>query len=476
MQILVTLHAAQGRVVTRDELLERCWGAVFVAEDSLNRAISEARRALREVGLTDAAIETIPRTGYRWAIPAEQAEGAKPAPSVANPGRRRLLAGGAAACMAAGAGLWWQLRARGKDGHVQALLAAGERELNLNTASSEQKGIALLEEAVALDSNNAEAWGRLTLAIAQSSEHDAPASASPHFARVEEVAGRALRLNPDNADALAGREIARPYYGDWLAAEQRLRAVLARHPGHPAAEDSLSFLLAAVGRIQEGAAMREGIVRRAPLNAAYQHRLVYGLWFQGRIAEADRVAARGLETWPRHPGLWFGHLWVLANTGRLDRAIARVANAETRPPMPQPIVDTLRMGLLAAQSRRATDIEQASASILKQVEASPAAVVSAMMVLNIMGALDTAFDVAHAYYLDRGPILADLNWRPGTFSLPDQRRRKSNMLFVPTARVMQNDPRFLPLVRNMGLVEYWNRRGVTPDFLASAREIPSIAS
>jgi hypothetical protein len=31
---------------------------------------------------------------------------------------------------------------------------------------------------------------------------------------------------------------------------------------------------------------------------------------------------------------------------------------------------------------------------------------------------------------------------------------------------MQHDSRFLPLMKDMGLANYWNRRGVDPDFLA----------
>ncbi len=47
----------------------------------------------------------------------------------------------------------------------------------------------------------------------------------------------------------------------------------------------------------------------------------------------------------------------------------------------------------------------------------------------------------------------------------DQRRRKTNMLFTPTAAAMRSDPRFMPLMQQMGLVDYWDKRGIGPDFL-----------
>jgi hypothetical protein len=105
---------------------------------------------------------------------------------------------------------------------------------------------------------------------------------------------------------------------------------------------------------------------------------------------------------------------------------------------------------------------------MASVTHSVAAVVNAMMLLNLMGATDDAFELARAYYLEQGPIIAAMEWRPGQPIVPDQRRRKTNMLFTPTAAAMQKDPRFLPLMKEMGVTDYWERRGVVPDFLAAA--------
>ena len=42
MQVLVALFRA-GRIVTRDELIERCWGGRVVGEDAINRVLSRLR-------------------------------------------------------------------------------------------------------------------------------------------------------------------------------------------------------------------------------------------------------------------------------------------------------------------------------------------------------------------------------------------------------------------------------------------------
>jgi DNA-binding winged helix-turn-helix (wHTH) protein/TolB-like protein len=63
MKVLVALHDKNGEVVTREELVDRCWDGRFVGEDVVNRCISLLRRVADESGAFD--IETVPRAGYR---------------------------------------------------------------------------------------------------------------------------------------------------------------------------------------------------------------------------------------------------------------------------------------------------------------------------------------------------------------------------------------------------------------------------
>lgn len=63
MKVLVALHHKAGEVVTRDELVDRCWDGRFVGDDVINRCISLLRRVADESGSFE--IETVPRAGYR---------------------------------------------------------------------------------------------------------------------------------------------------------------------------------------------------------------------------------------------------------------------------------------------------------------------------------------------------------------------------------------------------------------------------
>ena len=65
MQVLVLLAQSAGQVVSRETLLDRCWGGVYVGDDSLNRVVGALRKLVIDTADDSFAIETIPRVGYR---------------------------------------------------------------------------------------------------------------------------------------------------------------------------------------------------------------------------------------------------------------------------------------------------------------------------------------------------------------------------------------------------------------------------
>jgi DNA-binding winged helix-turn-helix (wHTH) protein/tetratricopeptide (TPR) repeat protein len=65
MDVLVCLAESSGQVLTRDELIERVWGANAVSDEPLTRCIHELRRALDDDRGEPTFIQTIPKRGYR---------------------------------------------------------------------------------------------------------------------------------------------------------------------------------------------------------------------------------------------------------------------------------------------------------------------------------------------------------------------------------------------------------------------------
>ena len=77
LKVFDTLHVLvenAGRLVTKQELLDRVWRDTVVEENNLNHNVSVLRKALGEKATGQQYIETVPRVGYRFAAPVEIAE------------------------------------------------------------------------------------------------------------------------------------------------------------------------------------------------------------------------------------------------------------------------------------------------------------------------------------------------------------------------------------------------------------------
>ncbi|HEY2048887.1 MAG TPA: winged helix-turn-helix domain-containing protein, partial [Caulobacteraceae bacterium] len=79
MQVLVALALARDEIVSRNDLVDACWGGAAVSDDAINRCIQKLRRlALTEAGGAF-AIQTVFGVGYRLSCPDAAAAEAEPA-------------------------------------------------------------------------------------------------------------------------------------------------------------------------------------------------------------------------------------------------------------------------------------------------------------------------------------------------------------------------------------------------------------
>jgi DNA-binding winged helix-turn-helix (wHTH) protein len=63
LRLLVERH---GRLVTKQDLLDRVWAGTFVGDDTIAQRISVLRKALGDAGTSAKYIETVPKRGYRF--------------------------------------------------------------------------------------------------------------------------------------------------------------------------------------------------------------------------------------------------------------------------------------------------------------------------------------------------------------------------------------------------------------------------
>lgn len=69
MQTLVALYNADGHILSRNDLVQLCWGGAIVGDNAIQRAVSQARKLAATVGEASFEIEAIRGVGYRLVIP-----------------------------------------------------------------------------------------------------------------------------------------------------------------------------------------------------------------------------------------------------------------------------------------------------------------------------------------------------------------------------------------------------------------------
>jgi DNA-binding winged helix-turn-helix (wHTH) protein len=68
MELLIALASQPGVMIGARDLMRQIWPDIFVEQSNLRVQIAGLRKALREAGYTDDAIENLPGEGYRFAL------------------------------------------------------------------------------------------------------------------------------------------------------------------------------------------------------------------------------------------------------------------------------------------------------------------------------------------------------------------------------------------------------------------------
>lgn len=261
---------------------------------------------------------------------------------------------------------------------------------------------------------------------------------------------RALDLDPHFALpylVLAHSEPGR----NWAKREGHLRRGQALAAG-PDPDFGLGNHLRFVGRLEEGVRLLRRSVAVRPSWTIPALNLASGLHGSGRTEEAQTFIARQLSLRPDDGHLRSVNFEIVAFSRPPEEGLAILADSRRRPLRElSGSVEPFRAFLIARRSGAAGDRNAAVDAILAHADASRLSWSDAIRMLSRLGALDAAFDQANAY--------ADhpRNLRLAFSLQPD-------FLFEPETAAMRADPRFIPLVRRLGLLDYWRASGHWPDF------------
>lgn len=246
-------------------------------------------------------------------------------------------------------------------------------------------------------------------------------------------AERALRLDPRTPKAYVARAQSYPVGGDWERREQDLRRVQEIDPAMGPGRVPLIYLLREVGRISDA---RQEADRAAQLA---DPRTAIGVpAFRAFLAAqlGDLESARdGIAELRRDYGAETGDSidYTVALWWDPDLARARDIARRTALPRDVPCVEAHFTRIVQRPARGGVAPECRHLQPEWRIR---------------MMAREGDIDGAYAEFAARFA---------GT-------RRPAMFLFYPEMKAFRADPRFMPLVRDLGLVEYWSKTGRWPDF------------
>lgn len=466
MEVLVALARAKGETVTRDDLIASCWEGRVVGEDAITRVISRLRRHSEGVGRDGWTMETVTKVGYRL-IPRDAVD-VEAAPLGPAPRSRRQvvwLAGGAgsAVLIAVGAGVAWRGRRAPASPEAQALYEKGREALRQGLPEPTAQAIGFLREAVAEAPEFADAWGELSSAYQHSLTYTEPARQAGVVAQAEAAAARAQALDPDQPVAAATLALLVPVYRNWAKAEPLFDKARRLHPKEPSVLAGYGRMILGLGRIKAAVGLLEASVAADAYVPPHRQLLAMALWSDGRTEEAELVIRKALALWPRHYALWFLRFYMLANSGRVDEALAFAADTAGLPPSVPP-GDLARQvaSVRALRSRDPAEIEAVARDQLAVARQGVGYAELAVRWLSAVGRLDDAFAVARGLYLDEGFRIEDLRFA-GQGRFMQSGARATHHLFLPPCANLRADPRFGALMRDIGIAAYWKSSGKAPD-------------
>ena len=479
MQVLVALARANGEILTREALTVLCWDGRIVGEDAINRVMSRLRRLSEGIGDGSFRIETITKVGYRLIVSgaavAEQSQAAprEPKRKVASfsPARRILLGVGLLGSLGAigtYAALWGQSNAHVPLPEAAKMIALGRAALCKCNAEGISEAIGLFRRAVELDPDAVDGWGLLAVAYAYELHLTKIDTVEALMLRTRSTVARAFALDPHNPFAEAALYGLIPPRGHWNEAESSFRTALRRHPDTDHLMFGYGLRLALTGRMRESANLFDrvlGMSSPSSPSPCLMCNQVLSVWGSGAIDQADRAIERAYALFPLHTWIWFTRFYILMFSGRAREALAMGENVGRRPPDIMPEGFELPIASARALATQAPeDIEHALRMHLEAARRGLGYAENAINFASAIGRLDQAFEIAAAYFFNRGYVIPDVR-----FDGPQQvgtslMQRRTTYLFLPPVEAMRRDRRFATLVGELGLTQFWHENAVTPDY------------
>lgn len=281
------------------------------------------------------------------------------------------------------------------------------------------------------------------LATAAGRERLPPEVANVMAEEARAEAAEALRLNPHDELAYGALNDLLPRT-DFVDRAAFLTKALQVDPDSAAANDWMAQLLRDVGRNREAEPLYRRALALDPLSPSAAATLIFGLAGTGRVEEAWALAQHAMILFPYGSSVRKGYVYMAALYHKPDVAIAAIDKVERLGGVFDSQGGKAWRDFVNGARRRPVD----PAAVRRFRQAALSGVVdpsNAAPALALAGDLDGAF---------------------ATFgkALDEHVRIYPAYLFETAAAPMRRDPRFEPLVKRLGIYQYWVRSRVPPDF------------
>lgn len=403
VDLLTALVRQAGRLVTKRELLDAVWPDAFVEEGIVSVHISTLRKTLGDRHGATPYIETVSRSGYRFAAAVTERQ-----PATA---RLRLL----------------DILPSHPD--VHELIGRGRAHLLTASRTEIPKAVDAFRSAIALDSTYASAHAGLALACCAGAE----LRIVPHGEAYEEARGAALRalaMDAASADAQVALGCVL-FFSDWnwTGARRAFERALELNPDHTEAYLLYGRLLEALGEFDAALAAKRKALERDPFSPLVHIQIAHTCWNHRRYDDVIEWAMKALALDPKHllAREYIAAAWLMK--GDSDRYMQEnLAHAETHG-APRQMLDELKA--IYESGGRAAVVRYS----IKTVTAQPNGGLPMQLALlyGEAGEMDEAFRQLDRAIERRDPSLVHL-------------------AVSPQWDVLRHDPRFNERLAAMGLL------------------------
>ena len=318
---------------------------------------------------------------------------------------------------------------------------------DLNVSEPDQTTLSIFRTITEKAPDFAPGWGNLALLEGMSFPGTAPPDRPALMKALIAHLARAKQLDPTLPATVAAEANFHPNDGTKPAhALAVLDRGLASHPDSALLHDMRSMYLRNVGRLNEGVAEARRAMRLSPLSPLIRDSYISSLAYAGLTGAAFQELRNAEAIWPGSTVLRQARYRLDLRYGDPKSALRILQERGAGDLRPVPM-DTAWQGFLEARINPSpANVEKALEGFRERYRRDNVDVPGYIQALSTFGRVDEAFEAMK-------PARALDSLMAGT-----------ETLFRPHMRSIRSDPRFIALAAKLGLVAYWEKSNVWPDF------------